>query len=115
MAGPRAKAFSLKPPSKGVHAHGCVACKGRFEDACDDPKGWIKCANCITGKDVRNPLLMANRLPIACCLQLARPVRKEERQSYRLFQDCPWFICPECARTFSFSNPNRNYNPKGGK
>lgn len=104
-----------KPPKMkkdGVHAHGCVGCKGRFEDACGDPKSWPKCANCNTGRQVRSPLLIESRLPIACCRELSRPARKDELHTFRLYQECPWFICPKCARTFPFANPNPTYTGK---
>lgn len=89
----------------GVHAHGCPRCKGRFEDACDDPAGWYQCADCRTGRSVLNSLLIRNRLPIKCCRANSRPVRKDEIDSYRLYQDCPWLICTTCKRTFPFSLP----------
>lgn len=102
MARPRVK-------KDGVHAHGCVACKTRFEDACDKPTEWPKCADCRTGRPVLNPLLIANRSPIACCRQHTRLCRKDELESYRLFQTCDWFICTTCKRTFPFRNPKDTY------
>lgn len=106
------RAASKAPPKvrkEGVHAHGCVACKERFEDACGQPKEWAKCANCRTGRDVRSHLLRQSRQPINCCRELSRPIRSDERHTFRLYQDCPWFICPKCARTFPFHNPKENH------
>lgn len=93
----------------GVHAHGCVTCKGRFEDACGKPKEWPECADCRTGRPVRSRLLIESRNPIACCRENTRPIRDDERYSYRLYQDCPWFVCPTCSRTFPFRNPKESH------
>lgn len=107
-------AGKYRPPAKpkvtkeGVHAHGCVRCKVRFEDACGDPKDWPVCANCRTGRQVLNQQLIDNRLPIACCFTNSRQIRTDEIASYRVWQECGWFICTTCKRTFPY------YNPKDG-
>jgi hypothetical protein len=105
MAGKYRPPAASKVTKEGVHAHGCVRCKVRFEDACGLPTDWPVCPNCKTGRSVLWQQLIDNRLPIACCRANARPIRKDEVSSYRTWQDCDWFICTKCARTFPFRNP----------
>lgn len=104
------KGLAKKPPKMkrdGVHAHGCVGCKVRFEDACGDPQSMELCADCRVGRPVLSRLLIESRLPVACCRELSRPLRGEERHTFRIYQDIPWFVCPKCCRTFPFRNPTK--------
>lgn len=94
-----------RKPVNDIHAHGCLDCKGRYEDTCEEPTEWAKCSDCRTGRHVRSQLLINNRLPHDCCRTESRLTTKEERTKYRLFQTCPWFICHSCRRTFPFKNP----------
>jgi hypothetical protein len=98
-----------KVKKEGVHAHGCVRCKVRFEDACGDPKKWPVCSNCKTGRKVLWQALIDNRLPIDCCRRNSRPLRRDEVANYRTWQECGWWICTTCKRTFPFYDPKDSH------
>lgn len=87
-----------------LHAHGCLKCKARYEDACATPKVNEYCYQCRTGRQGWTDLIEA-RKPKACCRESSRPARKEELATYKLVGSAPWFICPVCARTQPFLNP----------
>lgn len=82
-----------------VHAHGCAACHGRYEDACPTPETDARCIVCRGGRAWE--LLRQNALPKDCCLQ-ARLVTKAEKTTYRLAGTHLWFICLDCKRTHPF-------------
>jgi hypothetical protein len=89
------------------HAHGCVRCGIRYEDACADSPTDALCTTCRGGRSWE--LLIEHNAPADCCRTNSRIVRKEERDTYHLAGSRIWFICTRCARTATFdprlSNP----------
>jgi hypothetical protein len=90
----------------GLHAHGCVVCHGRYEDACTDLVN-ARCYGCRTGRPGWTELVDA-RLPKDCCRYFSRLTSKDERTTYKLMGAAPWFICSECKRTFPYASPKEN-------
>jgi hypothetical protein len=87
------------------HAHGCVRCGTRYQDACESHQVDALCTTCRGGRAWQ--LLIDNAAPHPCCHQHARLVTKDEKQIYRLGGTRLWFICSSCARTHPY-NPRRN-------
>lgn len=90
--------WSLKP-----HAHGCTACKGRYEDTCSEPNDNRVCNPCQGFEPWQ--LLINNRLPKDCCRAHSRLCSKDERNHYRLSEACAWWRCLVCSRTFPYLQP----------
>lgn len=90
---------------RGVHAHGCTKCKGRYEDTCEQPNDNATCKACNGFKPWT--LLVLGRLPRDCCRTFSRLASKDERKLYRLSEACTWFRCTTCSRTFPFTDPSK--------
>lgn len=90
------------------HAHGCVTCRGRYDDTCASPQDNGTCVQCRgqRGWDV----LIAGRLPRDCCRAHSRLASKDERALYQLSAACTWWLCSVCARTFPFDSPTPDPN-----
>jgi hypothetical protein len=88
------------------HAHGCVHCGIRYEDACADSSLDARCTTCRGGRAW--DLLIEHNAPGECCATHARIVRKEERDTYHLAGTRIWFICTRCARTSTFDPATSN-------
>lgn len=86
-----------------LHAHGCVRCQVRYQDACAEPAIDTLCTGC-RGLLVWQ-LLVDSAAPHECCRN-SRLVTKEEKVRYSLAGTRLWFICPRCARTHPF-DPRR--------
>lgn len=107
--------MAVKPAKKkrkridGLHAHGCVVCHERYEDACKDLKTNGMCFECRTGRPGWGMLIL-HRLPVDCCRAHSRLTTEDERYTYRLCgpKEVPWYICRLCARTFPYDNPARD-------
>jgi hypothetical protein len=84
-----------------LHAHGCIRCVTRYQDACRTPAVDGLCTSCRGGRAWQ--LLIDNALPRDCCREQARLVTKEQKVSYSLAGTRLWFICPSCARTHPFN------------
>lgn len=95
-------ARSLKNTS---HAHGCVRCTTRYQDACADIAVDGLCTACQGGRPWQ--YLIDSAAPHKCCESNSRLVSKDEKQIYRLAGSRLWFICSTCSRTHPF-NPRRN-------
>jgi hypothetical protein len=83
-----------------LHAHGCIRCHLRYQDACRQHTEDGLCTSCRGGKAWQ--LLIDNASPKDCCTATARLVTKDERSSYRLAGAHVWFICATCKRTHPF-------------
>lgn len=98
-----------KKAGPGVHAHGCVECKGRYEDACDEANGNARCSYCTIGHGWDE--LRDAKLPKDCCKLHSRPIRVDkqmridEGKTYKLSKGCVWFKCDLCSRTHPYINP----------
>lgn len=97
-----------KKKISGLHAHGCVVCHDRYEDACGELNENAMCFECRTGRPAWGALIL-NRLPVDCCRAHSRLTTADERYTYRLCgpDDVPWYRCPVCARSFPYDNPAR--------
>jgi hypothetical protein len=80
-----------------LHAHGCVRCHIRYQDACTESGDDALCITCRGGRGWQ--LLIDNAAPHDCCREHSRMVRKEEQKTYRLAGKHLWHICTTCART----------------
>lgn len=80
-----------------MHAHGCIHCRGRYEDNCANPDGNDRCREC-QGR-LGWAVLALGREPRDCCVAHSRPASKPEQVLYRLSRGCSWWICGVCART----------------
>jgi hypothetical protein len=88
------------------HAHGCVRCTTRYQDACQNFHDDGLCTSCRGGRAWQ--YLIDSAAPHECCRTNARMVTKNEKQVYRLAGTRLWFICATCARTHPF-NPRRTH------
>lgn len=87
--------FYVSSLKKKAHYHGCPRCRSRWSCACDQPTFVGPCTNCRLGRT--NSLLVVRRE--ACCVPPnLRPVRNDERESYKLAGEHGWLICRVCAR-----------------
>lgn len=102
-------ATTRRKTGPGVHAHGCVVCKGRYEDACDAANENGKCSYCTYGHGW--DLLRDNKLPKDCCKIHSRPVKVDKQMNldefkqYKLSRSIAWFKCDLCSRTHPYVNP----------
>ncbi len=87
------------------HAHGCIRCQTRYEDACDDSSTDALCVECRGGRGFT--LLIENARPRLCCQARSSIVTKDQRDTYRLAGSKVWWICRDCARTHPF-NPKEH-------
>lgn len=117
-----------KKDGVGVHAHGCICCGRRYEDACSKrvigkklgvsvvPGPNALCPECQFGRPM--PWWPDAWEPKDCCRVLSRPVRiqrvsrhQTEQEQYNLAGDKPWYICDHrqggCSRTHPF-DPTRD-------
>lgn len=82
---------------KDLHAHGCLKCKERFEDACYEPEKNHLCSFCENGTGWE--LLRESRRPKDCCRAHSRLANKDEVKKYSLAGDARWWICTACKLT----------------
>lgn len=98
------------------HAHGCMRCKVRYEDACETPDEDEFCTLCRTKGRMRLPWWPEDWLPKDCCVadsQRLDPKHETQRdvlERYRLVGKNTWWRCRECARTFPY-DPTDDYRP----
>lgn len=91
--------MATRKSGPGLHAHGCVKCNVRVEDACSTPKEDPECIECRGFKPWT--LLIESRLWKDCCKLEARLATKEEKKRYDLAGPATrvWWICNVCKRT----------------
>ncbi len=89
------KKFYVASLKRKGHYHGCPQCKSRWSCACDRPERTGRCPNCRLGRTT-SLLVVA---PESCCTaDSLRPVRSDERASYKLAGEHGWLICRVCFR-----------------
>jgi hypothetical protein len=98
------KHFSASAMAGVLHHHGCVQCRLRYEDPCEQPEIDSLCNSCICG---RVQAYQAAIEPQECCRVLCTRATDKERITYKLAGPGPWFICARCRRQHPF-------NPSGG-
>jgi hypothetical protein len=98
-----------KSLKNSLHAHGCVRCATRYQDACTEYGTDALCTACRGGKPWQ--LLIDSNAPHACCVEHSRLVTKIEKASYRLAGSRLWFICKKCSRTHPFDPRTQTRTP----
>lgn len=96
--------MARKSLNNARHAHGCVRCHTRYEDACPTAETDSLCITCRGGRGWQ--LLIDNARPTDCCVAGSRLATKDQMAVYRLAGGHLWFICTTCRRTHPF-NPAR--------
>lgn len=95
MAARAPKAFYGSP-----HAHGCIRCHVRYEDACHTPDTDQPCTGCAGGLVWQ--YLIDNMRPRPHCRERSRLANKHEIKTYKLAGGHLWWICLDCSRTFPY-------------
>jgi hypothetical protein len=89
--------LAFNKPGK-FHAHRCIDCNLRYEDACHEPRVNATCG-CKTRLHNR-PVWLRDKDPQECCrlysVEVTDPVILER---YALGGDTPWFMCQTCFRS----------------
>lgn len=88
------KKFYVASLKKKAHYHGCPQCRSRWSCACAQPGFAGACTNCRLGR----PSLLVVKPEVCCSGDNLRPVRNDERASYKLAGDHGWLICRVCSR-----------------
>lgn len=99
-------AVRKKNLSGGLHAHGCIRCHVRYEDACARAHLNELCRAC-RGLPAWN-FLVERRRPQRCCTGNTRRCEQDELNTYALSAGCPWFRCRTCCRTHPYTPPEES-------
>lgn len=98
---PKPATSSAQPRLGGSpHAHACLQCGERYEDACETSAEDDICASCRHGHPW--PFWRTSRLPQTCCRSNSRKATKDDRSTYRLGGQATWWICLTCKRTHPY-------------